>query len=40
MAQGKEQKKKNYILRNPGMVMKRFYERVVCQELCKIAESG
>ncbi|HYT36100.1 MAG TPA: hypothetical protein VEL49_02895 [Ktedonobacteraceae bacterium] len=26
MAQGKQPKKKNYILRNPGIVMKRFYD--------------
>src|SRR6266516_255006 len=26
MVQGKQQKKNNYILRNPGMVMKRFYD--------------
>jgi hypothetical protein len=26
MAQGKQQKKKNYIIRNPGIVMKRFYD--------------
>lgn len=26
MAQGKQQKKKNYIVRNPGIVMERFYD--------------